>query len=191
MKKLPHKLNALLLPLVVALAATGAPSARAQEAGQPSVEALLEELADPGRSDWQRIEARILRAWSRSGSAAMDLLLTRGREALQAGDSAAAIEHLTALVDHAPDFAEGWNLRASAYYMAGQFGPALEDLGRALTLEPRHFGALAGLGVILEEMGMEARALEAYRAAAAIHPHLEGIAARIARLERRLGGEAI
>jgi Flp pilus assembly protein TadD len=152
------------------------------------VPGLLAELAKPDHKAWRRTEREILRVWSRSGSASMDLLLQRGRQAMRDGDHAAAIEHLTALVDHAPDFAEGWNARATAYYNAGQFGPAVDDIARTLALNPHHWGALSGLGMILEQTGRKEAALGAYRAALAIHPHLEGIRERAERLARETGG---
>ncbi len=157
----------------------------------PAIESLLEDLRAPGQENWARIEARIWREWSRSGSAAMDLLLSRGRDAIEAGEIDAAVEHLTALTDHAPGFAEGWNARATAHYLRGAYGPALDDLQTALALEPRHFGALVALGIILEDVGRKPEAREAYRAALAIHPHLEAAQAGLARLERALAGEAI
>lgn len=187
----------ILRALGAALAIVAAPPAAAQEGAGPAaapgsaLDALFEELRQPDLEHWQRVETRIWREWSRSGSAAMDLLLQRGRDALQAGETAAAIEHLTALVDHAPDFAEGWNARATAFYMAGHYGPALDDIRTALALEPRHFGALSGLGLILEEMGRLETALEAYRASLAIHPHLQAARDGVARIERRLGGQAL
>ncbi|MCX7645039.1 MAG: hypothetical protein N2Z62_07065 [Rhodobacteraceae bacterium] len=149
---------------------------------------LFAELARKENADWQRTESAILTEWSRSGSPSMDLLLERGRKAMQAGDFAQAIEHLTALTDHAPGFAEGWNARATAYFHAGQIGPSLADIQRTLALEPRHFGALAGLGMILEEIGRDAQALEAWRMAHAIHPHAPGINQAIERLERKVSG---
>ena len=112
----------------------------------------------------------------------MDLLLERGRAAMAAGDPEMAVQHLTALVDHAPDFAEGWNARATAYYQTGDFGPAISDIGRVLTLNPRHFGALAGLGAIFEELDQPEKAIEVYRAALAISPHGAGLQEAIDRL---------
>lgn len=152
------------------------------------LDALFRDLAREDLQDWQSVETEILREWSRSGSPAMDLLLERGRRAMEAGDLTAAIEHFTALTDHAPDFAEGWNARATAYFHAGLFGPSLADIQRTLTLEPRHFGALSGLGLILESTGREERALEAWRMAHAIHPHSPGINDAIERLERQVSG---
>jgi tetratricopeptide (TPR) repeat protein len=197
--------RSFLNPVVAALAAvviTGAVPVAAQTpdlaAGPPGEEpapddlpGLLAALADPAHAAWRRTEREILRAWSRSGSPSMDLLLQRGRQAMREGDHAAAIEHLTALVDHAPDFAEGWNARATAFYNAGQYGPAVDDIARTLTLNPNHWGALSGLGMILEETGRKEAALGAYRAALAIHPHLESIRERAERLERETQGQDI
>lgn len=110
---------------------------------------------------------------------------------MEAEDYGAAIEHLTVLVETAPDFAEGWNARATAYYKAGLVGPALADIARTLTLEPRHFGALTGLGLIFEETGDVEAAIQAYEAALAIHPHRADLGEVVERLEEELQGEAI
>lgn len=118
----------------------------------------------------------------------MDLLLKRGREAMEAGELSAAIEHFTALTDHAPDFAEGWNARATAYFLDGRFGPSVADIQRTLKLNERHFGALAGFGMILEALERDEDALEIYRAALAINPHLPNVVEAIARLERKTAG---
>lgn len=152
---------------------------------------LYAELADPDSEDWQRAQADILREWSKSGSAAMDLLLKRGQEAMEAGDLEAAIEHLTALTDHAPDFAEGWNARATAYYLAGQFGPSLADIRRTLALNPHHFGALTGLGTILEETDQPKEAMAAYRAVLALNPHQDSVRQALERLEQDAEGVEI
>lgn len=169
------------LPVLLLLLA----SARADEA---SLESLYAKLADPSNAEWELTQSDILREWSRSGSAAMDLLLKRGRDAMAAGDLQAAIAHLTALTDQAPDFAEGWNARATAYFMAGQYGPSVADIARTLKLNPRHFGALDGLAIILEETGDTQRALEVYRASLAIHPHQATVIQAIERLTRDAQG---
>ena len=94
-------------------------------------------------------------------------------------------------LDHSPDFAEAWNARATAYYMAGEFGPSVADIARVLTLNPRHFGALSGLAMILEESGKPEKALEVYRAALAIHPHLQGATEAVERLETEAEGQEL
>jgi tetratricopeptide (TPR) repeat protein len=187
MGTLIRKANGFVTAFVLALWIS-MPLAAPAFAQAKELDRLFERLKEPVLPEWQTVEADIWREWSRSGSAAMDLLLERGREALQAGDFNAAIEHLTALTDHAPDFAEGWNTRATAYYFAGLYGPALADIERTLALEPRHFGALSGLGMIFEELGRKEQALEAWRLAHAIHPHSPDINEAIERLEHELSG---
>jgi tetratricopeptide (TPR) repeat protein len=156
-----------------------------------ALDGLFEELADPGFKGWEEVEQKIWSEWSHSGSPAMDLLLERGRAAMEIGDWEAAIEHLTALTDHAPDFAEGWNARATAYYQAGQYGPSLSDIRRTLALEPRHFGAISGLAMILEELGQPEAALKAYREVLAIHPNQPNLKEKIERLDKEVGGTAL
>lgn len=177
----------LLKYAATAICAAGlvAPAALAQPA---SLDELFAQLAQPDNPEWRRVESDIQREWSRSGSPSMDLLLRRGKEAIEAGDLPAAIEHLTALTDHAPDFAEGWNARATAFFLAGQAGPSLADIQRTLALEPRHFGAITGLAVILEQGGRKAEALEAYRAAQALHPNRPDLKQAVERLERAVAG---
>lgn len=156
-----------------------------------TLDEMYDELRDPATEDWQRVEERIWKEWSRSGSPAMDLLLDRGREALEEGDTDAAIEHLTALTDHAPDFAEGWNARATAYFQAELYGPALSDIEMTLALNPRHFGAMAGLAMILEQLDYPDDALSAYRAVLAIHPHRPNVREAVERLEAELAGATL
>jgi tetratricopeptide (TPR) repeat protein len=173
---------ALALPL---------PLAAQQDVTAMSLPELLEQLARPDLENWQVVERRILREWGRTGSPTLDLLMRRGRAALQAGDSAAATEHFTAAIERAPDFAEGWHARATAHYAAGLIGPALDDLRTALDLNPQHFGALSGLGVILDEVGNHRAALAVFEAAAAIHPHQPDIETALRRLDRIVNGPAL
>lgn len=154
-----------------------------------TLDRLFERLKTADEGEAGRIEREIWSEWSKSGSPAMDLLLKRGRDAMEAGDTAAAIEHLTALIDHAPDFAEGYNARATAYFQAGEYGPSVADIAQVLRLNPRHFGALAGFGMILEETEREDEALEVYRAALAIHPHLTSVEESVKRLEAKAAGQ--
>ncbi len=185
MRSLPKILQ---LASVLAVATFLGPAAAAQETDlDPLFEAL--KGADPGSA--QEIENRIWEEWSRSGSAAMDLLLRRGRDALEAGEVEVAIEHFSALVDHAPDFAEGYNARATAYFQEGEYGLALEDIRQTLTRNPRHFAAMSGLAMILQEIGEDEGALEAWRAVEALHPSREGVRQAIERLERQVEGVSL
>lgn len=155
------------------------------------LDGLFDKLKTADAMEAARIEQEIWIEWSKSGSAAMDLLLERGQEAMAMGDMTTAIEHFTALIDHAPDFAEGWNARATAYYQAGQIGPALADIGQTLRLNPRHFGALEGLAMIFQELEEPEKALEVWKAVEAIHPHAAGVSDAIKEIETDLEGREL
>ncbi len=155
------------------------------------MEGLMRDLAQPEGNDWMRAERQILREWSRSGSASVDYLFQRGQAALQTGDAEAAIDHFSAVLDHAPDFAEAWNGRATAYFLANRLGQSLSDIEQVLRLNPVHFGALAGLGMILEQLDRPEDALRAYQAAQAIHPHQASVIEAIARLRLASEGQAL
>ena len=154
---------------------------------QSAEDELLEQLREATESETKRLERELSLIWDRSGSPSMDLLLKRGREALEDEDNARAIEHLSALTDHAPDFAEGWHARATAYFRAGLYGPALDDLQRALILNPNNFNALFGLGVMFQEFGDMPRAAEAFDRVLIIHPNHE----RAIEARKRLVGRGI
>jgi tetratricopeptide (TPR) repeat protein len=177
-----------ILNLVVAAALLGAAPIHAQDAPTDDPQVLLERLADPTQERWQRIERQITRIWSRSGSASVDLMLQRGRDAMREGQTDAAIDHFSAVIDHAPDFAEGWHARATAWFMAGRLGLALADLEYALALNPKHFLAMMGLGRILEDFGHPDRALEVMQRVQAIHPHRDDVKAAVERLDKAVQG---
>jgi tetratricopeptide (TPR) repeat protein len=158
-------------------------------AGAETLDEMFTQLQTAEGPAAGRLERKIWREWSKSGSPAMDLLLQRGRDAMEAGNTAIAIEHFTALIDHAPDFAEGWNSRATAYFQAGQLGPSVADIAQVLTLNPRHFGAMSGFARILEDTDQPDRALTMYQAALAIHPHLTGIEDAVKRLQTAASGQ--
>src|SRR6056297_1913579 len=139
------------------------------------LDALLSDLSQAEPAEARKIAAEIELEWSKSGSPAMDLLLRRGEDAIEVGDLDAAVEHLSALIDHAPDFAEAWHLRSVAFFKQDRYGLALADIERALILEPHHFNVLYGLGAVLDEMGQHAMAYEAFTRVMAIHPHHEDV----------------
>ena len=164
------------------------PGARALATDAARLDELFAQLQEAAPRDAQRIAREVELEFSKSGSASADLLLQRGRDALEAGRTARAIEHLTALTDHAPGFAEGWVMRALAYLQRGLHGPALADLERALGLAPRHFGAIEALGYLLEEVNRPEMAHQAYARVLAIHPHHKDVNAALERLGPQLGG---
>jgi tetratricopeptide (TPR) repeat protein len=168
-------------------AAPDAPVPEAPAERAERLDTLFAELKQPGREDWERIEGEITRIWSRSGSPAMDLLLRRGNEALEAEDYPTAVEHFSALVEMAPGFAEGWNARATVFFLMGELSLSMADIEHVLAIEPRHFGALSGLGFIFEAMDEPERALAAFEAVHALNPNRPSVSEAITRLERSAG----
>ena len=156
-----------------------------------SLDALYEQLAEADATTYARIEQQIIDAWGKSGSAAMDLLARRGKEALEEGAPDAAVDHFTALVDHAPEFAEGYYGRASSYYFLGLTGPALEDIRTTLILNPRHFEAMRGLAIIMEELERPDDAVELYEMILAINPQSVETQDALTRLKLQLEGQAL
>jgi tetratricopeptide (TPR) repeat protein len=160
-------------------------------ADSPKLDDLFQQLQSATDAEAVNITEDIWLEWSKSGSAAMDLLLKRGEAAMAMGDPLTAVDHASALIDHAPDFAEAYNLRATAYFQMGELGLSIGDISRVLTLNPRHFGALAGLGAIFEELNEPAKALEVYREALKINPHMTDVKDAIARIDQQIGGQEL
>ena len=163
----------------------GAPADVARAA---HLDGLFARLADPGAEDWRRVQAQIWTAWSETGSASMNLLLLRATRAMETKDYDTALIHLNNLVRLDPDFAEGWNKRATVHFLREEYGRSVSDIERTLALEPRHFGALSGLGIILDRTGDKEGALTAYRAALAVHPNMEGAQAAVEKLSKDVEG---
>lgn len=183
-----------LAPLLVLPAGAGEserPGASDAAAGMPA-ETTAEHTAPPGRAggldalfadlggarsvDQARMaELSIREAWLRSGSETADLLTDWAGEAVAERNFDLALTYLDAATVLAPHHAETWNRRASLHYLRRDRLLALADLRRALVLEPRHFAALGGLGLVLRELGEKTVALQAFRAALDIHPHLDAV----------------
>lgn len=180
------RMTIFLLTCAVGFFCATASFSQANEADRAELERLLAELTQSEASDAPRIINRISRLWGRSGSATADLMLERGREAMEGQNFIVAVEHLTALINHSPEFAEGWNARATVYFMMGEYGLSVADIAETLKRNPVHFGALAGLGMIYEEVGYLEQAYAAYRAAQSVNPHMENVNRAVERL--RLAG---
>ena len=137
------------------------------------------------------VENRIWAIWLASPSDTANLLMGRAKTAVDHKDLDLAIKLLDAVIELKPDFVEAWNRRATVYYTKKDFGNAIADLHEVLAREPRHFAALSGLGIILQEIGDEKHALEAFRRALAIHPHLERIPELAKKLADKIDGRGI
>ena len=145
----------------------------------------------PDEESAKYIENRIWAIWLSSSSDTANLLMGRVKTAVDAQEYDLAIKLLDAILDIKPDFVEAWNRRATVYYAKKDFGRALSDIQQVLAREPRHFGALSGLGIILQEIGDDKHALEVFRRALAIHPHLERIPDLVKKLSDKVDGRDI
>ncbi len=186
MRRLRHILSVLLLAL-----AAQAGSLLADQ-NDPKLERLFAEL---GRTEdgllASRIETEIWRTWHVSGSDTIDLLMQRSMMAMSVEKFDEALTHLSSVVELAPDFAEGWNKRATVLYLMRRFEDSIADVDRTLALEPRHFGALSGLGLIHRQLGDEAKALEFFERAVEVNPHMAQIQAEIRRLRPKIKGRKL
>ncbi|MDX5359676.1 MAG: tetratricopeptide repeat protein [Alphaproteobacteria bacterium] len=129
--------------------------------------------------------------WTESGSPTLDLLMKRAQMAANAKKFETAVAILDTVVDIDPDYAEGWNRRATVHFLAGDYARSALDIEKVLDLEPRHFGALSGLGQIMERIGRPEAALDAYRRALMVNPHLSQVKARVEELAPDVEGRGI
>jgi tetratricopeptide (TPR) repeat protein len=157
-----------------------------------NLEFLFEALkAAPDEASAKAVEDRIWALWLASGSDTANLLMTRVKSAIAAQDLDLALKLLDAVVALKPDYIEAWNRRATIYYMKKDFDRALADIQQVLAREPRHFGAMSGLGMILQEFGDEKQALDVFRRALAVHPRLPRIPDLVKSLSEKVEGRDI
>jgi tetratricopeptide (TPR) repeat protein len=147
--------------------------------------------AAPDADSAKQVENRIWALWLASGSDTANLLMTRAKSAINSNDLDLAIELLDAIVKIKPDYIEAWNRRATIHYMRKEFGQSLEDIRQVLIREPRHFGAMSGLGMILQEFGDEKHALDVFRRTLEINPHLSKIDELVKSLAEKIDGRDI
>lgn len=156
------------------------------------IEFLLEALkAAPDASSARYVEQRIWAIWARTPSDSAALLMARVNRALDAKKMDVALRLLDAIVKTRPDYIEAWNRRATIHFLRNNYDAAMSDLHEVLVREPRHFGALAGLGMILHQTGDDRRALDAFRKALAINPHLERVPELVKTLAEKVEGRDI
>jgi tetratricopeptide (TPR) repeat protein len=157
-----------------------------------NIDFLFEALkAAPDDEIAKQVESRIWAIWLASGSDTTDLLMNRVKAAIEAKDTALAIQLLDSIIEIKPDYIEAWNRRATLFFAMKDYGRAMTDIREVLNREPRHFGALAGLGMILEELGDDKQALEAFRKALAVNPHMQRIPDQVKTLTEKVEGRDI
>lgn len=184
MRRLPFTATIALFLVLMLL---GAPRPAAADQNDSRLDALFLRLLEaPAPGEAQRIEGEIWQIWLESDDGAVRGLMRDGVAALERGDYAHALAKFDQMVVIAPDFAEGWNKRATVHYLLGNYGQSLSDIAKTLALEPRHFGALSGRGLVYVRLEDERRALEAFEAALAIHPNLPAAAANAEQLRQML-----
>jgi tetratricopeptide (TPR) repeat protein len=175
---------AAFLVAAVALAVTG-PVHADQDA--PALDGLFERLQQiEGGEAARRVSERIWEHWRAIDDPDTAAALEQGIVALQMGSHARAEARFDEVVAQAPGFAEGWNKRATARFLRGDMAGAAADIRRVLQREPRHFGALSGLGLVYMELERYAAAIQAFERALALNPHLEGTRRNIRIARERL-----
>lgn len=147
---------------------------------------LQERLRDANEKVRAYAEQGLWAVWSRSGDAQVDRLMARGVELMQAGEYRPAIEAFSEVVKRKPGFAEGWNKRATVYFLAGDYRRSLADCDEVLKRNPSHFGALSGLGQIHFALENYEQSLAWFRKALAANPNLAGVEMNIKGLEALL-----
>ncbi|NVN88066.1 MAG: tetratricopeptide repeat protein [Rhodopseudomonas sp.] len=147
--------------------------------------------AAPDEASAKHVEAKIWALWTQTSSDTTALLMSRAKTAIAAKQMDVALKLLDAVVKLRPDYVEAWNRRATVYYLQNDYNRSLGDIEQVLLREPRHFGALAGLGMIMQDLGDDKRALDAFRRALAINPHLEKVPELVKTLTEKVEGRDI
>ena len=179
--------TAIVLLLLCGLAV---PAAADQD--DPRLDRLFEQLyhaPDPVAA--QAVEQAIWEIWLTSNNDVINALMSEGVAAMQRRDYTTALRSFDSMVELAPNFAEGWNKRATLYYLMGAYENSLDDIIRTLELEPRHFGALSGRGMILHNLGRDEEALIAFEAALDLNPQMPGARLNVEALRKLLKDRAI
>jgi tetratricopeptide (TPR) repeat protein len=163
-------------------------------AGQddPRLPDLFDQLRTaPSQGEGRAIEEMIWRVWLLGGDEDSNLLMKQGVLYMSRGELPLALAAFNGVVSHEPKLAEGWNKRATVYFLMGDFASSVEDIERTLALEPRHFGALSGLGQIYLALDKKAAALKAFDAALAINPHMPSVKEAAEDLRKELAGKPL
>ena len=188
-----------ILASLIALTLLAMPQAIAQDtAAVPEQEDIsrLDKLFDDLKRERneaaaQRIANFIREEWTQSGSATIDLMMQWSAKAMEEKRYDVALDFLDQITVLAPDYAEGWNRRATLHYMMGSYAMSMSDIEHVLRLEPRHFGALSGMAAIFKNYDMKESALHAFQRVLNVYPMLRSAQEEVADLAEELAGEGI
>lgn len=144
--------------------------------------------AAPDEDSAKAVEDRIWAVWANGGNETTNLLMSRAKKAADDKNYDLAVRMLSTVIELKPDFTEAWNRRATIYFMQKDYVNSMADIAKVLSREPRHFGALSGLGLILQEVGDERHALDAYRRALEVYPRLKGMDEKVKTLAQKVEG---
>ena len=194
-------MSSLLIPLSLVIASVASVQpARSADASQAAVtsqlttpkqrlDMLFSELKRAREPDKAReISDRIRIEWQDSGSASVNLLMQWAAKAVQSNKQASALDMLDQVITLSPDYVEGWNQRATLHFQMGNYRKSMSDINRVLAIEPRHFGALAGMAAILTSAGQDELALRAWEQFLDIYPADRKAQEQLGELEEKLAG---
>ena len=183
------RLSVLLIAVFAMLAGGGSAQADQKD---PRLDKLFQQLKTAANTEAaQPVEEQIWEIWLQSGDQNVDALMAIGVSAMNDSDYAQAYRAFSRVVDLAPSFAEGWNKRATVLYLMGRYEDSIKDIDKTLALEPRHFGALSGLGLCNAQLDREKEALDAFEKALAINPNMPGIKLDADEMKKQLGNKSI
>lgn len=168
------------------------PAMTAEARAENRLDALFGQLKrERNEKAAERIASRIGEEWNDSGSASIDLMMTWSQTAVENKKFDVALDFLDQVVTMEPTFAEGWNRRATVHFMMQNYAKSMADISHTLELEPRHFGALAGMGQIMKNTGRNELALQAWQRVLDIYPMMRSAQNEVATLSEELAGEGI
>lgn len=178
-----------LFILWLAIAGTVPASAAQDDQRLDKLFELLQNAKSPQEA--RVIEESIWKIWLHADREFLNTLMRQGTKAMSDKDFELAAESFNALVELAPDMAEAWNKRATMYYLQGNYKASIADVQRTLELEPRHFGALTGLGLMYEALGEKGAALKAFKEGLKYNPQMQGIREKVKHLTVEVEGSKI
>ena len=189
-------LTAAALSPAAAAEPVAAPEKHAATTTEAKTENRLDELfgqlkRERNEKAAERIAGNIWTEWFQSGSASIDLMMTWSQTALDGKKFDVALDFLDQVVTMEPTYAEGWNRRATVHFMMQNYAKSMADISHTLELEPRHFGALSGMGQIMKNTGRNELALEAWQRVLDIYPMMRSAQNEVATLSEELAGEGI